>query len=133
MAAAPFVFVDRSLGRVKVPTLLRAAGIELVTLAEHYGRPDDERVDDPTWIADASARGWVLFMKDARIRRRPAEKQAIVDNRARCFCMSDGNLGFEGMASRYLANWPAIVEASSAEGPFLYSVRADSIVALSLD
>jgi hypothetical protein len=71
-------------------------------------------------------------MKDARIRRRPAEKQAIVDSRARCFCLSDGNLGFAEMAERYLANWDAIVEASSEPGPFLYSVRARAIARLNV-
>lgn len=34
MLALPMVFLDRSLGRIQVPRLLRAAGIELVTLAE---------------------------------------------------------------------------------------------------
>ena len=132
MAEAPFVFVDRSLGRVQVPRLLRAAGIELVTLAEHYGRPADETVDDPSWISDASARGWILFMKDARIRRRPSEQQAITQSHARCFCLSSGNLGFAAMAQRYVQNWPAIVQASTAPGPFLYSVRADTIEPLSV-
>jgi hypothetical protein len=133
VTAAPFVFVDRSLGRIEVPRLLRAGGIELVTLAEHYGRPADETVDDPTWITEASANDWVLFMKDARIRRRPAEKQAIVEGRARCFCLSDGNLPFAAMAERYLRNWSAIVEASQETGPYLYSVRAREIVRLRLD
>jgi hypothetical protein len=133
MAGAPFVFVDRSLGRIQVPRLLRAGGVGLITLAEHYGQPRDEDVDDPTWIADASARGWILFMKDQRIRRRPAERQAIIDSRARCFCLSDGNLGFADMARRYLANWPAIVKASTQPGPFLYSVRAAEIARLRLD
>ncbi|MGF1667658.1 MAG: hypothetical protein ACFCVC_15475 [Acidimicrobiia bacterium] len=31
--------MDRSLGRKKVPTLLREAGVSLITLAEHYGVP----------------------------------------------------------------------------------------------
>ena len=132
-AKAPFVFVDRSLGRIEVPRLLRAGGIELVTLAEHYGRPADESVDDPTWITDASERGWILFMKDARIRRRPAEKQAIVESRARCFCLSDGNLNFATMAERYLATWGEIVEASAQPGPYLYSVRAREIARLDID
>ena len=35
----PQFFVDRSLGRVRVPALLRADGWTLVTLAEHYGIP----------------------------------------------------------------------------------------------
>lgn len=133
MSAAPFVFVDRSLGRIEVPRLLRAGGIELVTLAEHYGRPADEAVEDPRWIADASAQGWVLFMKDARIRRRPAEKQAIVESRARCFCLSDGNLSFAAMAERYMVNWPDIAEASQEHGPYIFSVRAHEIARLRLD
>ena len=38
----PDLFIDRSLGRIKVPALLRAEGLRLVTLAEHYGVPADE-------------------------------------------------------------------------------------------
>lgn len=133
MVDPPFVFVDRSLGRIEVPRLLRAGGVELVTLAEHYGRPADEAVEDPTWISEASGRGWVLFMKDARIRRRPAEKQAIVESQARCFCLSDGNLPFAAMAARYLTNWTRIVEASAQQGPYLYSVRAGEIARLTLE
>jgi hypothetical protein len=53
----PTLFIDRSLGRVKVPTMLPEAGLELVTLAEHYGIPADEKVADETWLADIAARG----------------------------------------------------------------------------
>jgi hypothetical protein len=35
----PDLFVDRSLGRIQVPALLRRAALRLVTLAEHYGIP----------------------------------------------------------------------------------------------
>lgn len=69
-------------------------------------------------------------MKDQRIRRRPAERQAIVDNRARCFCLSDGNIGYQTMAERYVSNWAAIVAACVEAGPFLYSVRAKEIARL---
>jgi hypothetical protein len=37
--AGPHFFVDRSLGRHRVPNLLREDGWSLVTLAEHYGIP----------------------------------------------------------------------------------------------
>jgi hypothetical protein len=36
----------------------RKAGLELVTLAEHYGIPADEKVEDVTWLAETAARGW---------------------------------------------------------------------------
>lgn len=42
----PDLFLDRSLGRIKVPSLLRDFGLRLVTLSEHYGIPDDEAVAD---------------------------------------------------------------------------------------
>ena len=46
----PLFFVDRSLGRVRVPALLRESGWALVTLSEHYGVPQDEAVDDVAWL-----------------------------------------------------------------------------------
>src|SRR5687767_5676570 len=81
----PTLFIDRSLGRVKVPTLLREAGLRVVTLAEHYGIPQDQDVEDVTWLADTAARGWAALGKDERIRRRPAEKAAVRGHGARCF------------------------------------------------
>ena len=67
-AGLPDLFIGRSLGRTQVPRLLRAAGLRLVTLAEHYGIPADEQVADATWLHDAGTAGWVVFMKDDPIR-----------------------------------------------------------------
>ena len=64
----PEYFVDRSLGRRQVPDLLRAAGVRLRTLAEVYGIPADEAVEDVDWLAHSGARGWPVLMKDERIR-----------------------------------------------------------------
>ena len=47
-SAATELFIDRSLGRIQVPGLLRAAGLRLTTLAERYGVPVDETVSDVT-------------------------------------------------------------------------------------
>jgi hypothetical protein len=66
----PDLFLDRSLGRIRVPQLLRTAGLRLVTLAEHYGMPSDERIADEEWLELAGSRGWAVFMKDTRIRGR---------------------------------------------------------------
>lgn len=57
--ALPDLFLDRSLGRIVVPSLLRAAGLRLTTLAEYYGIPADEAVSDEEWLRLAGARGWV--------------------------------------------------------------------------
>jgi hypothetical protein len=128
----PFVFVDRSLGRLALPRLLRAGGIQLATLAEHYGIAHDETVEDTTWIAEAAQREWLLFMKDERIRRRPAEQQAIWRYSARCFCMANANLTSAAMAERYLANWPRIRRAADESGPYLYAVHVNRIERLQI-
>lgn len=77
----PDLFLDRSLGRRQVPDLLRAAGLRLRTLSEVYGIPADEDVADVDWLERAGASGWVVLMKDERIRYRPAERQALVVHR----------------------------------------------------
>ena len=64
----PHFFVDRSLGRRQVPDLLRQAGFQLSTLAEVFGVPNDERIEDVEWLAWAGSRRWPVLMKDDRIR-----------------------------------------------------------------
>ena len=46
----PDLFLGRSLGRKVVPTILRAEGLRLITLSEHYGIPVDETIDDDEWL-----------------------------------------------------------------------------------
>ena len=53
-AGLPDLFIDRSLGRVQVPRLLRAQGLRVVTLAERYGVPNDENVTDEEWLAEVA-------------------------------------------------------------------------------
>ena len=48
-AGLPDLFLDRSLGRITVPRLLRDAGLRLLTLSERYGMPADEEVADEEW------------------------------------------------------------------------------------
>jgi len=132
-AGLPDLFLDRSLGRIQVPRLLREAGLRLVTLSEHYGIPADEEVEDVTWLEEAGQRGWVVFMKDSEIRRRPAEQRALVAHGVRAFCLASGNLQAEDMAARFLVNLDAITAACQDPGPFIYAVHATRIVRLSID
>lgn len=129
----PHLFLDRSLGRIQVPQRLRAAGLLLTTLSEHYGMPADEQVADVTWLTDSGQHGWVVFMKDERIRRRPAEQAAVIAHRVRCFVIVRGDLRAAEMANRFLDNLPAIVHACREPGPFLYAVHERRIEELKLD
>lgn len=126
-AGLPHVFIDRSLGRIAVPRLLRDAGLRLTTLAEHYGIPQDEDIADVTWIEDTARLGWIVFMKDARIRYRPAEQEAVLTHHARCFYITRQDLPGAAMAQWLLSNLPAITTACTEAGPFIYAVHATEI------
>lgn len=123
----PKFFVDRSLGRIAVPARLRAAGWELVTLAEHYGTPGDEQVADTEWIRDAATRGWPILMKDKRIRYRRAEIDAVVQHKAQCFVITRGDLTSAEMAERFLTSERAIFETVTEPGPYIYAVQSDRL------
>ncbi len=127
-AGLPDLFIDRSLGRYQVPAILRAAGLRLVTLAEHYGVPRDESVTDVEWLADIGSLGWAVLMKDERIRYRPAERAAVASYKVRCFCLTQGNIQASVMADYFLNNLRAIEKACHDEGPFVYAVHARQIV-----
>lgn len=126
-AGLPDLFIDRSLGRLRVPQGLRAAGLRLVTLAEHYGIPADENVEDTTWLRDVGQLGWAVFMKDAEIRRRRTEQRALIDGQVRAFCLTRQDLPADEMIARFVANLPAITAACAKPGPFIYAVQAKRI------
>ncbi len=123
----PDLFLDRSLGRIRVPGILREEGPRLVTLAERYGIPEDERVTDERWLRDTGRLGEAVFMKDSRVRYKVAEKRAITQFRARCFGLARQDLRAEEMAARFLNNLHQITEACRDEGPFIYAVHARRI------
>ena len=126
-AGLPDLFLDRSLGRLQVPALLREAGLRLTTLSEYYGVPADAQVADEDWLELAGSRGWLVLMKDKRIRYRRPELDAVRRYRVRCFCMANRNLPAGEMADRFLRCLPAMAEACRDPGPFVYMVYKDRI------
>jgi hypothetical protein len=123
----PRYFLDRSLSRNAVSAALRANGWDLITLAEHYGIPADEQVADVDWIEEASGQGWPILVKDKRIRHRPAEIDAVVRHKARCFVITRGDLPSAQMVNRFVANKAAIFAVAAKPGPYIYSVQADRL------
>jgi hypothetical protein len=131
-AGLPDLFIDRSLGRIQVPQLLRDAGLRLVTLAERYGIPNDETVSDEEWLSDVGDRGEAAFMKDGRVRYNPPEKAAIIRRRVRCFCLARRDLAADEMAGRFLRSLERITEVCTDPGPFMYAVHENRIEQLDL-
>jgi len=121
-AGLPDLFLDRSLGRRQVPTLLRAEGLRLITLSEHYGVPEDESVLDVEWLELAGGRGWLVLFKDERIRYRRSEREALVKHGVRAFCLTGGNLRAQEMAELFVGALDEMVAACTSPGPFLCAV-----------
>jgi PIN like domain len=98
--------------------MLRAAGLRVVTLAEHYGIPEDESVADIDWLRLVGERKWIAFMKDDRIRYVPAEKAAFVAFEVRAFVITNASLSAQVMANRIVSAMPKIHEiCQSRSGP----------------
>ena len=131
-AELPKVFLDRSLGRHKVPSLLRKTGLDLVTLAEVYGVPGDEKVSDTEWLERAGREGWVVFTKDVQIRRNQLERERIATYGVQVFCLSRQDLTAEEMADRFLRNLRQIVRACQKAGPLIYAVHEGRIEEISI-
>ncbi len=125
--APPEFLIDRSLGRLQLPKTLREAGLTVRALADVYGEAVAQETDDVTWISRAAAEGWAVLCKDDRIRRRPAEREALTEGRLRAFCLMNANLGFTEQAAYFMANRFRIIQACAKPGPYLYGVYRDEI------
>jgi hypothetical protein len=123
----PDLFIDRSLGRIQVPLLLRSAGLRIHTLAEVFGVPADEKVTDVEWLTKAGDEGWPVLMKDERIRYRPAERAALVSAKVQAFCLIKGNLRAAPMAEIFIGAINAIATACQSPGPFLYAASTTGL------
>ncbi|HEV2888285.1 MAG TPA: hypothetical protein VGX49_15345 [Jatrophihabitans sp.] len=129
----PALLLDRSLGSIKVPALLRAAGLTVYTLVDIYGSPADENMKDPEWLSYAGNHGWPVLMKDQRIRYRAAERAAVNAYRVNAFCLSGGNLKATVMAEHFLNVLDRIAQACTRPGPALHVISASGMRKVPLD
>jgi len=65
-----------------VPGALRAVHPNVIAHDDVF--PQD--TDDEVWLRAAGRRGWVVLMRDDRIRFRPGEQRAILEAATACFC-----------------------------------------------
>jgi hypothetical protein len=124
------IFIDRSLGAVRVPALLRAAGLALTTMREHYGELQAQSVTDHGWIALTAERNWIGFHKDASIRRNEKSEKPSSKLVRGCSAFPRADLVAEELAARFIANTAAISPAAQSRGPFIYSVPATKVIRL---
>jgi hypothetical protein len=121
-------FIDRSLGRHVVPDALRAAGAIVHVMADVYGERIGQGLADTEWLRDAGENGWVVLMKDDKIRYRPAELEALTASGVRAFCLTNANLRGAEMAQRFVEQLRKIEKiASDQPGPYIYGIYVDGV------
>lgn len=120
----PSLFIDHSLGTVRIPRFFRDVGFEVTTVKEAFGRPD---IEDEVWLEYVSDNGMVAVCKDAKIRTRPNEVDALLRHSVRMFCLSNGNLGGVEQVEYFRRNLSEIDKLWNTEGPWLFGVQRNGI------
>lgn len=118
--------VDRSLGK-SIAEGLRAYGVTVHTLASVYGEQGAQQLADETWLDDAGERGWAVLTKDDAIRRRPNERDALMEHGLRVFCITNAQLTGSEQLARLVANLDRIVRQAETPGPYIYGVYEERI------
>ena len=96
-------------------------------MAEVYGEQVGQGLADEDWLGDVGEHGWVVLLKDTKIRYRPAELDAITAHGIRTFCLANANLRAADQAERLVANLPQITRLAEEPGPYIYGVYADGV------
>jgi hypothetical protein len=105
----PDLFVDRSLGRRKVPNRLREAHPHVIAHDDVF--PQD--TDDDVWLKEAGRQGWIVLTKDEKIRRKPGELSVIAGFAVRCFVLHPTKgMRAEQMGEVLVAALPRILAAA---------------------
>jgi len=126
------IFLDRSVGTRRIASALRAADLDIETIADRYGAANIH-VPDEQWIAEASADGRLLLSADKRIRYRPRERLAICEHGARCLTFAAGDLTAEQMIDLFLHHLPRVRAVAEHAGPYVYHLTRDRMVKMTLD
>lgn len=120
-------FVDECLGTVKVPAALRAAGVEVKTLADVF----TPGTHDAEWLAALHGREWIVLTKDKNIRRHPLEAQALVAADLRVFVVTATDLTGEETGAVIVDALPRIRRfCKKNRPPFIAGITKTSQVTL---
>jgi predicted nuclease of predicted toxin-antitoxin system len=98
------IFLDRSLGKQIIASVLRTAGYTVEVHDDHF--PPD--ASDEIWLSEVSRRGWVVFTKDKRIRYRAPELAAVSATNASVFTLTAGSIQAQEMADIFILALPKI-------------------------
>ncbi len=116
------IFIDGSMPR-SIADELRKIGKEAKAKIEEF-EPDTK---DPVWLRAVGINGWLGITHDKYIRRRPGEKQAIIDHGVGCFILTYKNdLKKPEIVKIVLDNIEEMEEKfRTTPRPFIYTVTKD--------
>ena len=123
----PIFFLDRSLGKKRVASVLREAGATLHIHDDHF--PPDAR--DEVWLTEAGQRGWIVLTKDHRIRYRQVERRALMKAGVAAFILTSGDLHGEEMAQIFAKALPRITRFLQKHAkPFIAKITKDGSISM---
>ena len=116
------IFFDRSVPK-SVADAIKQVRDDVRWLEEEFphGTPD------PEWLSEVGRRGWLVVSRDKRIRYRPGEKQAIVENRVGCFCLTQTTNPTRWQFLKLIVSTLDEMERlfAETERPFIYGISKD--------
>lgn len=122
---SPPLFIDRCAWSHRLGDALAQAGIPFVahhTLFEH-DTPDE------VWLKHAGDARWIVITRDKRIRRRPNEIRAFVENRVIAFFLAAGDASAQDTALLVTKLHRRIVgRARSAHPPAMFSITMGGVI-----
>lgn len=78
---------------------------------------------DAIWLATAGNQGWIVLMRDQRVKHRALEIQALRDARVGAFVLTAGQATAQSSSVVILSKLKTILNISRSERkPFLYTI-----------
>lgn len=91
-------------------------------MADVYGEDEAQRLADDVWLRNAGKNDWIVLTKDDAIRRRPAERDALMKAAVRAFCLTTARLRGSEQVERFVLNRHRILQQARKPGPYIYGV-----------
>lgn len=110
-------FTDRDLG-LQFPAILKSGGLSVERHTDHFAHD----TPDAQWLKTVASRGWVAVTHDKRIRYKPNELAAVMDNQLPLLVVV-GDAPFADLANAFVKTSEKIIAfLTSHQPPFIAKV-----------
>jgi predicted nuclease of predicted toxin-antitoxin system len=94
-----------------------------------FGEAIPRGARDADWLAAIGKENWICLTKDKHIRRRLAERNALLAARVRAFVLTSGNLTGAEMAEIFASNVRRIERfARRTKPPFIAKITRNGVI-----